>query len=100
MLFQHQKSASKMTKNYYGPAEKSVLLSLYPSYSEKQQRHFLATECLRLGRRSAAYLCRIFSCSPKRIYAGLREVAIIRDSKVVEDYGRQRKPGGGANKKK
>ena len=78
MLLQHQKTVSKMTKNYYSSSEKSVLLSLYPNYSEKMQRHFLATECLRLGKRSAAYLCRIFSCSPKRIYAGLFGVSLIK----------------------
>jgi hypothetical protein len=89
-----------MLKNYYTTEEQSVLLSLYKNYSEKLQRHFLATECLRLGTRSAAYLCRVYKCSPKRIYAGLAELAEIRAGEVQVDYGRQRRAGGGAKKKK
>ena len=44
-----------MPKDYYNKEEKTLLISLYLSYPEKLQRHFLATECLRLGKRSAAY---------------------------------------------
>lgn len=89
-----------MAKNYYSAAEESMLLSLYSSYSEKMQRHFLATEHMRLGSRSIAYLTRIFSCSPKRIRAGREELAAIQESKEKIDYSRQRRAGGGAKKKK
>jgi hypothetical protein len=89
-----------MTKTYYSKRGTSLLLSLYTRYSEKQQRHFLATERLRLGARSVAYLCRVFSCSPKRVYAGLAELAQIRQRDEQVDYGRQRRSGGGAKKKR
>jgi hypothetical protein len=89
-----------MLKNYYTTEEEVFLLSLYKKYSEKLQRHFLAGERVRLGSRSVAYLCRVYKCSSKRIYAGLAELAEICEGGETIDYGRQRRAGGGAKKKK
>ncbi len=87
-------------KEFYTASEKALQLSLYSTYPEKMARHFLAKERLRLGNRSAAYLCKVFSCSPKRIYAGLKELETISSSQTVVNYGKQRVAGGGAKKKK
>ncbi len=80
-------------KEFYNSSEKSLHPPLYKSYPEKMQCHFLAKERLRLGLGSVAYLCRTFSCSPKRIYKGLHELELMRSmpTPCQVDYKRQRK---------
>jgi len=71
-------------------------LSYYVSMPEKQRRHFLAMEYLRLGVGSQRYLASIFNCSRKTILKGVRELA---ETNYEADYARQRKAGGGRKKR-
>lgn len=72
-------------------------LSYYLNLPEKQKRHFLAMEYLRLGVGSQRYLASVFSCSRKTILKGVRELAATN---YEGDYSRQREVGGGRKKKK
>jgi len=71
-------------------------LSYYASMPEKQRRHFLAMEYVRLGVGSQRYLASIFSCSRKTILKGMRELAA---NNYEGDYSRQRMAGGGRKKR-
>lgn len=74
-------------------------LHYYLGLSEKNQRHFLGMEYLRLGRGSQRYLALIFNCSRNRIARGLSEIQAMTASSEIADYGRQRKEGGGRKKR-
>ncbi len=84
-------------KSYYEDDFLEKQLSYYQSLSEKQRRHFLAMEYLRLGRGRRGYLARIFGCARQTIRKGERELA---ENNYQTDYSRQRKAGGGRKKKK
>jgi biotin operon repressor len=71
-------------------------LNYCASLPEKQRRHFLAMEYLRLGVGSQRYLAQVFSCSRKTILKGVRE--LDADNYEV-DYVRQRGAGGGRKKR-
>jgi hypothetical protein len=71
-------------------------LSYYQSLPEKQRRHFLAMEYLRLGVGSQRYLASVFSCSRKTILKGVRE---LTGNNYEGDYSRQREIGGGRKKR-
>lgn len=71
-------------------------LSFYGNLPEKQRRHFLAMEYLRLGVGSQRYLASVFSCSRKTILKGVRELA---EKNYEVDYSRQREVGGGRKKR-
>lgn len=83
-------------KEYYEPEFKVKQQAYYKNLSEKQARHFLAMEYLRLGVGSQRYLARTFSCSRDRILKGVRELV---SSDFKADYTRQRKAGGGRKKR-
>ncbi len=68
----------------------------YASLPEKQRRHFIAMEYLRLGVGSQRYLARVFSCSRKTILKGVRELS---ENNYQSDYARQRVAGGGRKKR-
>jgi len=63
---------------------------------EKQRRHFLALEYLRLGVGSQRYVAKVFGCSRKTILKGVRELA---GHHYEVDYSRQRVAGGGRKKR-
>jgi len=71
-------------------------LSYYQGLPEKQRRHFLAMEYLRLGVGSQRYMAKIFSCSRKTILKGVRELA---ENNYEVDYSKQRAVGGGRKKR-
>jgi len=71
-------------------------LSYYAGLPEKQRRHFLAMEYLRLGVGSQRYLASIFNCSRKTILKGVRELSA---DNYEADYRRQREVGGGRKKR-
>ena len=71
-------------------------LNYCASLPEKQRRHFLAMEYLRLGVGSQRYVAQVFSCSRKTILKGMRELA---QSNYESDYVRQRGAGGGRKKR-
>ena len=71
-------------------------LNYCASLPEKQRRHFLAMEYLRLGLGSQRYLAQVFSCSRKTILKGVRELA---ENNYETDYARQRVAGGGRKKR-
>lgn len=83
-------------KEYYESDFLEKQLSYYASMSEKQRRHFLAMEYLRLGIGSQRYLASIFNCSRKTILKGVRELS---EDNYEADYSRQRKAGGGRKKR-
>ena len=72
-------------------------LNHYASMLEKQRRHFLAMEYLRLGVGSQRYLASVFNCSRKTILKGVRELS---ENNYEADYSRQRVAGGGRKKKR
>jgi len=72
-------------------------LNYYNSLFEKQRRHFLAFEYLKLGPGSQRYLAKLFGCSRQTIVNGLKE---LKTSDFKVDYSRQRKVGGGRKKRK
>jgi hypothetical protein len=71
-------------------------LNYYLNLPEKQRRHFLAMEYLRLGVGSQRYLASVFNCSRKTILKGVRELAAAN---CERDYSRQREVGGGRKKR-
>ncbi len=71
-------------------------LNYCASLPEKQRRHFLAMEYLRLGVGSQRYLAKVFSCSRKTILKGVRELA---ENDYEGNYTRQRGTGGGRKKR-
>jgi hypothetical protein len=71
-------------------------LNYYLNLPEKQRRHFLAMEYLRLGVGSQRYLASVFNCSRKTILKGVRELAAAN---YERDYSRQREVGGGRKKR-
>lgn len=84
-------------KEYYESDFVEKQLSYYQNLPEKQRRHFLAMEYLRLGIGSQRYLASVFNCSRKTIFKGVRELA---ENNYEADYTRQRVAGGGRKKKK
>lgn len=83
-------------KEYYESSFKAKQQAYYANLPEKQARHFLAMEYLRLGPGSQRYLSRTFSCSRKRISNGVKELV---SSGFKSDYKVQRKAGGGRKKR-
>lgn len=71
-------------------------INYFSSLPEKQRRHFLAQEYLRLGEGSQRYLSKLFGCSRQTLVTGLKDLK-ANDFKI--DYSRQRKPGGGRKKR-
>lgn len=63
---------------------------------EKQRRHFLAMEFLRLGPGSQRYLADLFKCGRQTIRNGVKE---LKESNFDIDYTYQRSAGGGRKKK-
>lgn len=68
----------------------------FRSLPEKQRRHFLAMEYLRLGEGSQRYLAKLFGCGRQTIRNGVKE---LKESDFDIDYSHQRSPGGGRKKK-
>lgn len=83
-------------KSHYADDFLEKQLNYYASLPEKQSRHFLAMEYLRLGLGSKRYLARIFSCHRQTINKGLRELS---ENNYKPDYTRQREVGGGRKKR-
>lgn len=83
-------------KEHYASDFVEKQLNYYASLPEKQRRHFLAMEYLRLGVGSQRYLARVFSCSRKTISKGMRELS---ENNYQGDYTRQRVAGGGRKKR-
>lgn len=90
----------RIKKEYYSNDFKEKQLFYYLGLPEKQQRYFLGMESERLGRGCRTYLSEVFKCGRKRIIEGCKELELLRQSKELPDYTRQRKAGGGAKKKK
>lgn len=89
-------SMSRPLKEFYSSDFKSKQQSFFSSLPEKQARHFLAMEYLRLGRGSQRYLARVFGCGRQRIQQGVRE---LESCSYQPNYQRQRKEGGGRKKR-
>ena len=86
----------RQKKEHYESDFVEKQLSYCASLPEKQRRHFLAMEYLRLGDGSQRYLAQVFSCSRKTILKGVRELA---ENNYEADYDRQRAAGGGRKKR-
>ena len=85
--------------DYYSPENKERSLSYYAGLSEKNQRHFVALEYLRLGPGSQRYFAAVYSCSRTRICRGSKELNSLLAENQTADYTRQRAKGGGVKKK-
>jgi hypothetical protein len=68
----------------------------FSTLPEKQRRHFVAMEYIRLGRGSQRYLSEIFGCARQVIVNGTKE---ILSPSFDPDYKSQRRAGGGRKKK-
>lgn len=80
--------------------EKQVLEGLIKYINdlpEKQRRHYIAMEYIRLGRGSQRYLAQTFGCARQIIVNGVKE---IQSPDFKPDYTRQRRKGAGRKKKK
>lgn len=86
----------RIKKEHYESDFVEKQLSYYLSLPEKQRRHFLAMEYLRLGVGSQRYLASVFNCSRKTILKGVRELS---QTNYKTDYTRQREVGGGRKKR-
>ena len=82
----------------YEEQEQILKLEYYKNLPEKNRRHFLAIEYECLGIGSQRYLASIFGCCRKTLIKGCKELRASAGGAI--DYGRQRKAGGGAKKKK
>lgn len=71
-------------------------VAYFRNLPEKERRHFLAMEYLRLGEGSQRYLADLFGCGRQTICNGVKE---LKESNFDIDYTFQRKPGGGRKKK-
>ena len=60
--------------------------------SEKDRRRYAAVEAAKLGHGGVEYIVRVWSCDPKTIRQGLRELEETEDAAA----GRMRKKGGDA----
>ena len=81
-------------------AQKTQSVLYYSGLSEKNQRHFLALEYNRFGVGSQRYLSEVYRCSRTRIRRGVAELCKMTAQNQPADYTSQRRPGGGAKKKK
>lgn len=88
---------SAKKKTYYDDSVLEYQLKFFQTLSEKQRRHFLAYEYLKLGFGSQRYLAKVFGCARQIIVDGVKEV---QSPDFVADYTRQRSVGGGRKKKK
>jgi len=59
---------------FYDETTVEYQLKYFQTLSEKQRRHFLAFEYLKLGKGSQRYLAEIFGCSRQTIVDGVKEV--------------------------
>ena len=83
----------------YSPTAESLMQMHFTSLAEKDQRHYAAIECIKLGRGGLFYICNLFSITHKTIIKGKREVlALLLDNTLA--ISGQRKAGGGRKKKK
>jgi hypothetical protein len=88
---------SRKRKIYYDDSALEYQLKYFKTLSEKQRRHFLAFEYLKLGVGSQRYLADVFGCARRIIVDGVKEV---QSPDFVPDYARQRSIGAGRKKKK
>ena len=84
-------------KEYYDKQVLSSLIKYINNLPEKERRHYIAMEYLRLGRGSQRYLAEIFACARQVIVNGVKE---LQSDDYEPDYTRQRRKGGGRKKKK
>ena len=84
-------------KEFYEEEVLSGLIKYINNLPEKQRRHYLAMEYIRLGRGSQRYLAKTFGCARQIIVNGVKE---IQSPDFKPDYTRQRSKGGGRKKKK
>jgi hypothetical protein len=82
---------------FYNQTTLEYQLKYFKTLSEKQRRHFLAYEYLKLGKGSQRYLASVFGCARQIIVNGVKEV-LAPD--FVPDYTRQRHIGGGRKKRR
>ncbi len=74
-----------------------IQIKFFKSLPEKQRRHFIALEYLRLGTVSQRFLAATFGCARQIIIDGVKEV-LLPD--FNPDYTRQRQKGAGRKKKR
>lgn len=84
-------------KNFYNEQILAGLIKYIKNLPEKQRRHYIAMEYIRLGRGSQRYLAETFGCARQIIVNGVKE---IQSPDFKPDYTRQRSKGGGRKKKK
>ncbi len=88
---------SRKRINFYDDSTLEYQLQYFKTLSEKQRRHFLAFEYLKLGKGSQRYLADVFKCARQIIVDGVKEVQV---PDFQPDYSRQRSKGAGRKKKK
>jgi len=84
-------------KEFYDEQVLAGLIKYINELPEKQRRHYIAMEYIRLGRGSQRYLAKTFGCARQIIVDGVKEV---QSTDFKPDYTRQRCKGGGRKKKK
>lgn len=84
-------------KEFYEEQVLAGLIKYISNLPEKQRRHYISMEYIRLGRGSQRYLAKTFGCARQIIVDGVKE---IQSPDFKPDYTRQRSKGGGRKKKK
>jgi hypothetical protein len=77
-------------KKFYDDEILERYIKFFKNLPEKQRRHFIALEYLRLGRGSQRYLATTFGCARQVIVDGAKEVQV---PDFNPDYSRQRRKG-------
>ena len=72
--------------------------TFYSRLSEKDRRHYAATEAIKLGRGGTNYISKLLGLDKAALIQGKRE---LTNSSIYEQIpvGKQRRPGGGRKKK-
>ena len=84
-------------KEFYDKQILAGLIKYVNNLPEKERRHYIAMEYIRIGRGSQRYLAKTFGCARQIIINGVKE---LKSEDYWPDYTRQRRKGGGRKKKK
>jgi hypothetical protein len=84
-------------KKRYDTATEILMQLHYSRLPEKERRHYVALEVIKLGHGGQLYMRELFKISQKTIEKGIRE---LRDVKLYSQIpeGKQRRSGGGRKK--
>ena len=83
----------------YSPEIEEMMCSHFSNLSEKDKRHYAATEAIKIGRGGQSYISELFKITRYRIRRGKKELKNPDLCKEIP-HGKQRHKGGGRKKKK